>query len=245
MLSNPGMINSGLIVGCVFASLPRLMNLALIFRTNSGRVELKATANRSFHLSLSRSLRTPSLASPSPSTSSSTSPPAADLTTLLSSLTLAHSLATQELLTSFQSRNTLLWESIESSILAAEEEEGERQRVLEEQRRKGEEAAKRARELREAEERKVREEEEGRRVQREKEEREREEERARVEEEQERGRREVEELEKKKGVTVPPRSGEGNPNYEWERWTEKMNVRYSLWAALLVLSPSSRPDSCR
>ena len=110
-----------------------------------------ATANRSVHLSISRALSA-SPAPPARATKASTDTRAIEQ--LLSSLQLAQSDSQQKLVASFEARNKALWQSIESCILHAEHEEGEKQRALEDQRRKGEEAQAKAKAMREAEERK-------------------------------------------------------------------------------------------
>jgi nucleoporin GLE1 len=135
-------------------------------------------------------------------------------------LQLEQNRETQQLVSAFERRNKSLWDSIESSIKLAEEE----QRHLEEKRRKEEEQERKAKEMRDAEIK--RQEEERRKVeQREKEEQvEREKERERVErEKQEREQKEAE-LEKKNSAIVGKRTGEGSPKGEFEKWTSKMNV---------------------
>ncbi|SCZ97525.1 BZ3500_MvSof-1268-A1-R1_Chr4-3g07230 [Microbotryum saponariae] len=187
-----------------------------------------ASANRSFHLSLARSFSTSPTASRTDSTTSITND-ISSIESRLSSLALQASAEKAALVKSFQTRNAALWNSIEASIREAEKEEGDKQRVLEENRRKRQEAERKAKEMREAEERKKKEEEE--RKVREGKERERKEaeERKRRQEEEEKRVKEQEERDRKLAVIAPP-SGkgiEGSPQAEWERWTAVMTVPQS------------------
>ncbi|KAK4052833.1 Nuclear pore complex nucleoporin component [Microbotryomycetes sp. JL201] len=109
-------------------------------------------ANRSFHLSLARSLS----ASPPPRpASTTTASDMASIQSLLSDLKLQQANEASKLVQSFETRNKALWTSIEAAIKQAEHEEGERQRVLEEKRKQQEEAERKAKEMREAEQKKA------------------------------------------------------------------------------------------
>ena len=185
----------------------------------------QANANRTFKLSLSRSMSaTP--ATPRRQTSSSVS----SIDSLLSRLQLEQSRSTQLLVSAFEKRSKSLWESIESSIRLAEEEE----RVMEENRKKMEEAEKRARELRQAEIKREEEEEKRKQEEEEKTMREREEQRQRFERE----KRELEEKEaerdKKTAVVRGKMTGEGSPKAEFEKWSKKMNVRFPISLSLYL-----------
>lgn len=157
---------------------------------------------------------------------------------LLASLALAQSESQSALVASFDARNSALWDSIESSIRAAEQEEGEKRKVLEDQRRKGEEAEKKAREMREAEERKKAQELED-------------EQRRKLEDEQrkaaiakkdaeEQAQRELEaRVASEQAAATAAAEGE-SPQADWQRWTAKMTVRVFLVvcaSATLTRSP--------
>lgn len=192
----------------------------------------QATANRSFRITRARALSPPlSTRTNSHSQDSSIN----SLSSLLSGMALAHAQSQTALVAAFDQRNAALWDDIENSIKAAEQHEGEKQRVLEENRRKGEEAERRAREMREAAERRTREEEEER-VKAEGE--------AKKKKEEEDKRRKEEETKKVEeakaaaaaAAAAPPPPGSvkvaapgtaeaGSPQAEWEKWNAKMNVR--------------------
>lgn len=209
----------------VFQSLP----VRHLTRANTANLD-QATANKSFHLSLSRSLS----ATPAVETKSPTSSDLKSIQSLLSSLAIAQSASQASLVASFESRNAALWASIESSILQAEKEEGEKQRMMEENRKRGEEAERKAKEMRDNEVKKAEAEklkmEEGKK------------EMARKAEE----RRQLEEAERTKaaaGQAAAARAGvqigdavEGSPKAEWERWTAQMLV------SLIISLPPSSPD---
>lgn len=181
-----------------------------------------AAANRSFHLSLARShSQSPAVKSPAPANDADV----ASIQSLLGQLALKQSQETAQLVHAFEERNKALWDSIEASIREAEKEEGERQRVLAEQRRKEEEAKRRAQELREAEEKRAREQEEMRKAQ-EKEEHAKAE-AIRQRDEEERAKRAEEERKaaaKASALGLPGADAEGSPKSEFERWTAKMTV---------------------
>lgn len=141
---------------------------------------------------------------------------------LLASLALAQTKSQSDLVASFESRNAALWKSIESSILEAEKQEGEKQRLMEENRKRGEEAEKKAKEMRENEVKKLNEE------------------KKKIEEGKVEALKKVEEnkklaeAEKVKAVAAAAAAAkaskavgtadEGTPQAEWERWTAKMQV---------------------
>ncbi|KDE06516.1 hypothetical protein MVLG_03167 [Microbotryum lychnidis-dioicae p1A1 Lamole] len=183
-----------------------------------------ASANRSFHLSLARSFSTSPTASRTHSPSTSITNDISSIESRLSSLALQASAEKAALVKSFQTRNAALWDSIEASIREAEKEEGDKQRVLEENRRKRQEAERKAKEMREAEERKKKEEKERKIKEGEERERKEAEERKRRKEEEEKRVKEQEDRDKKLAIIAPP-SGkgiEGSPQAEWERWTAVM-----------------------
>ncbi|KAI5477641.1 poly(A)+ mRNA-nucleus export-related protein [Pseudohyphozyma bogoriensis] len=176
-----------------------------------------AAANRSFHLSLSRSL---SLSPPPPPSARNPANELASIQSLLSSLQIQQSADNDKLVKSFDKRNQALWSSIEKAILEAEKEEEGRRRVLEENRKREEESERKAREMREAEQRKVEEERKEReRVAAEVKKREEEEKvkKAKAVEDEMKRAKDEEEKAKSLGIT-----GEGSPKAEWERWTAKM-----------------------
>ncbi|KAL8280673.1 hypothetical protein RQP46_006996 [Phenoliferia psychrophenolica] len=177
-------------------------------------------ANQTIRLSLS-------LSRPPPPSSSSSStfptPKASDvqhIESLLETLALAQSESHSALVASFEARNAALWDSIESCIARAEQEDSDKRRVLEEQVRKGQEAETKAREMREAEERKK--EDERKEAERKKVE---EEEKRKVEEEKRKEdakRREQEAIEASElAAKVAAAEGE-SPQADWQRWTAKM-----------------------
>lgn len=163
-------------------------------------------------------------ASPLPLTTTSKRANSSDVNSidsLLSRLQIEQSRSTQLLVTAFEKRNASLWESIESSIRLAEEEE----RVMEENRRRMMEQEKKAKEMREAEEKRL-EEDKKRKEEREKEEeRKKKEERERMEKEKEEQEKVELEKDKKALVVKGKMTGEGSPKAEFEKWSAKMNVR--------------------
>ncbi|GAA6064581.1 hypothetical protein JCM10212_006465 [Sporobolomyces blumeae] len=185
---------------------------------DQGRATVWANANRTFRLSLARSMSTsPSLVRPAHSSSSTD---ATSLDALLSRLALQHSQETAALVSAFEKRNTALWESIERSIRVAEEEEGERQRVLEENRKRMEEQERKAREMRELEAKRQEEERKKEEEKKREQERKREEERLRIEEE----KRRIEEkdrAEQSKQAALGTGAG-STPKDDWEKWTKEM-----------------------
>ncbi|GAA5992200.1 hypothetical protein JCM10908_001815 [Rhodotorula pacifica] len=180
-----------------------------------------ATANRTFHLSLARSHSiSPAVKSPSPAANEAD---IASIQSLLGQLALKQSQETAQLVQAFEQRNKALWDSIEASIREAEKEEGERQRILAEQRRKEEEAKRRAQELREAEEKRAREEKERQEAKRKEDEAKAEETRKRDEEERaKRAEEERKAAAKASALGLPGADAEGSPKSEFERWTAKM-----------------------
>ena len=137
----------------------------------------------------------------------------------------------------FEQRNKALWDSIEASIRQAEKEEGKRQRVLAEQRRKEEEARRRAQELREAEEKRVRQEKEEQEARRKEEEAKAE--AAKKRDEEDKAKRAEEERKaaaKASALGLPAADAEGSPKSEFERWTAKMTVSSSWPEACSFLS---------
>jgi len=150
-----------------------------------------------------------------------TSSSVSSIDSLLSRLQIEQSRETQLLVTAFEKRSKSLWESIESSIRLAEEEE----RAMEENRKKMEEAEKKARELREAQAKKE-EEEKRRKVEEEaRVKKEREEEREKLEREKKEVEERDQERDKKNLVVRGKVTGEGSPKGEFEKWSNKMNVR--------------------
>lgn len=194
----------------------------------------QATANRSFHLSRARAL-SPTLASRS---STSLDPSLSSLSSLLSGMALAHAQSQSALVAAFEQRNAALWSSIESAIKQAEHEEGEKQRLLEESSKRGEEAERKAKEMREAAERKAKEEaEEAAKVAAE-------EKKKRADEAEARKAEDLKRLEEERkaaeaAANAPPPAGSvkvvapgsaeaGSPQAEWERWAAKMTVSILL-----------------
>ncbi|SCV69391.1 BQ2448_2411 [Microbotryum intermedium] len=201
-----------------------------------------ATANRSFHLSLARSFSTSPTATRTPS--SSITNDMSSIESRLSSLALQASAEKAALVQSFQMRNAALWDSIEASIREAEKEEGDRQRLLEENRRKRQEAERKAKEMREAEERKKKEEEERKAKDLQERERKEAEERKRKEEEEVKRQKEQEERDKKLAVIAPP-SGkgiEGSPQTEWERWAGVMTQIKTNVLPIVSQNPTYRKE---
>lgn len=188
---------------------------------DKSRASTWAAANRAFHLSLARSK------SLSPGLARSTAfSDVSAIQSMLSELALQQSREKAQLVKSFEQRNKALWDSIEASIRQAEQEEGERQRALAEQRRKAEEAERKAKEMREAEAKKAEEERKKAEAQRLEEERKKDEERQKDEEAKAlRAKQEAEAAAKASAVGLPASDAEGSPRAEFERWTAKMTVR--------------------
>lgn len=183
----------------------------------------QATANKSFHLSLSRSLRN---SSSTPMTDASHSSDLNSIQTLLASLALAQTKSQSDLLASFESRNKALWSSIEDSILEAEKEAGEKQRLMEENRLKREENERKAREMREGETKKLEEEKKKLEEGRAEEEKKKALEKRKKEDESSKVANQLKELARLKSESGKVK--EGSPQFEWERWTAKMLVRINL-----------------
>lgn len=185
-----------------------------------------AAANRSFHLSLARShSHSPVAAVKVPRSLAEQQTDVASIESLLGQLALKQSQETAQLVQAFEQRNKALWDSIEASIRQAEKEEGERQRVLAEQRRKEDEARRRAQELREAEEKRVRQEKEEQEAGRKEEEAKAEAARRRDEEDKaKRAEEEKKAAAKASALGLPAADAEGSPKSEFERWTAKMTV---------------------
>ncbi|BGP02878.1 hypothetical protein RTG_03000 [Rhodotorula toruloides ATCC 204091] len=185
---------------------------------DKSRASTWAAANRAFHLSLARSKSlSPGLAR------STASADVSSIQSILSDLALQQSREKAQLVKSFEQRNKALWDSIEASIRQAEQEEGERQRVLAEQRRKAEEAERKAKEMREAEAKKAEEERKQAEEQRQEEERKKDEQRKKDEEAKaQRAKQEAEAAAKASAVGLPASDAEGSPKAEFERWTAKM-----------------------
>ncbi|GAA5939145.1 uncharacterized protein JCM15063_004440 [Sporobolomyces koalae] len=182
---------------------------------DQSRAQSWANANRTFRLSLSRSVS----ATPAPTRSSTSASDVTQIDSLLSRLTMQHTQETQLLVTEFERRNQSLWERIESSIQLAEQE----QRELEENRKRMQEQQRKAEEMRQAE--LARQDEERKRLEREECEaaRLREEERARLEEEKRQAEARAAELEKKNSALVGKTTGEGSPRGEFEKWSTEIN----------------------
>ncbi|KAK4057399.1 Nuclear pore complex nucleoporin component [Microbotryomycetes sp. JL221] len=179
-----------------------------------------AQANRSFHLSLARSMS----ASPASSRNDKTFDDVTSIQSLLSNLKLQQQSEQTKLVSSFEQRNKALWSSIEKAIDEAEREEGERQRVLEEKKKQQVEAERKAKEMREAElkkaeeERKRNEEQQAAKAKQEAEER-------RAREAVEKEQRETREQQQRTASIVAPPTGssvEGSPQAEFEKWTAVM-----------------------
>ncbi|GAA5959181.1 hypothetical protein JCM21900_001419 [Sporobolomyces salmonicolor] len=184
---------------------------------DKARAEAWANANRTFRLSLARSI------SASPSLSTKPSSDVSSIQSLLSRLALQQSNETAQLVSTFEKRNAALWSSIEASILQAEQEEGERQRVLEENRKRHEEAEKKAREMRELEAKKAEEERKVQEERKKEDEKKREEERKKDEEARaKKAEQEQQAAKAASAVGLPAAGGEGSPQAEWERWSAKM-----------------------
>ncbi|KAM0752160.1 GLE1-domain-containing protein [Meredithblackwellia eburnea MCA 4105] len=197
------------------------------------RAQSWAAANKSFKMSLSRSMST------SPTSSQLVQrQDASSLHTLLETLTIAHSKSQALLRNSFEQRNKALWDSIEASILAAEKEEEGKRRVLEEQRRRGEEAERKAKEMREAEERKK--EEERKAVEKKKAD---EEKRVLEEKKQVELAKAKREQEAKEALERAKRMSEadgGSPQADWEKWTMKMTEIKTLVLPVVSQNPAYR-----
>lgn len=187
----------------------------------------QATANKSFHLSLSRSLRN---SSATPTTDAAHSSDLNSIQTLLASLALAQTKSQSDLLASFESRNKALWSSIEDSILEAEKEAGEKQRLMEENRLKREENERKAKEMREGETKKLEEEKKKLEEGKAEEEKKKALERKKKEDESLKVANQLKELARLKSEGGKVK--EGSPQFEWERWTAKMLVRTSFKKAL-------------
>ncbi|KAM0786941.1 hypothetical protein ACM66B_002362 [Microbotryomycetes sp. NB124-2] len=180
-------------------------------------------ANRSFHLSLARSLS----ASPPPPRQGPTSSTSdmASIQSLLSDLKLQQANEASKLVQSFESRNKALWSSIEAAIIQAEHEEGERQRVLEEKRKQQEEAERKAKEMREAEQKRALEERqklEQERLAREKKDAD---DKKRKEEEEQRQTQAQQQAQRTANVVSAPTGSSvaGSPQAEYERWAAVMS----------------------
>jgi nucleoporin GLE1 len=174
-------------------------------------ISMQSIANRSFHLSLSRSLS--ESPAPKPAANDLFDTDLDSIRSLFSTLAVSAAAETLALNKSFESRNAALWSSIEASIKEAENE-----KALEESRAKGLIAEKKAKEMREAEEQKVLLE------------------KASAHEEQkrtmalaaEKRAQEVAAAALKAAapkVVAPPKvASEGSPQADFERWTAKMTV---------------------
>ena len=199
---------------------------------------LQATANRSFHISRARALSPPLS---SRANSGNNDPSVASLSSLLSGMALAHQKSQATLVAAFEQRNAALWDDIEKSIKVAEQLEGEKQRVMEENRRKGEEAERKAREMREAAEKRAREEtekeaqrEEVQRKEAEDEDKRRKEEAKRVADEAKAAAAAAAAAPPPPGsvkVAAPGTAEAGSPQAEWERWNHKMIVSHLIQRA--------------
>ncbi|GAA5883072.1 hypothetical protein JCM16303_006075, partial [Sporobolomyces ruberrimus] len=193
-----------------------------------------ANANRTFRLSLARSISASPL--PPPSSTRSSTIDVSFLDTLLSQLELRQSQETRLLVSAFEKRSKSLWDSIESSIKLAEEE----QRELEEKRLKELEQEKKAKEMREAE---IKRQEEEKRLVEEKrklQEKEREEERERLEKIKKEAEEKAAELDKKNSAIGGKTTGEGSPKGEFEKWTNKMNHIKQHVLPLISQNPTLR-----
>lgn len=173
----------------------------------------QATANKSFHLALSRSYSlTPH---PQPRT---TDPELNSIQSLLSTLALSTAADTLALQTEFTKRNERLWTSIEASIALAEKEQEDKERAkeLQEARIKSLQREAEAKGMREEAQRLEHAEQEARRK------KEAEDKllqaQARKEEET-KARKAV-----KSAAVVAQSTVEGSPKAEYERWTQKIIV---------------------
>jgi nucleoporin GLE1 len=198
---------------------------------------MQAAANRTFHLSLAR------VHSSSPSPATKPSGDISSIQSLLSQLDLRQRTETAALHKSFEARNKSLWDSIEASILAAEAEEGERQRVLKEKREKEEEQERKAKEMRELAEKKAKE-DAAKEAERAEEEKKKLEEKQKKDEEERKKKAEAEAAAaaKASAAGLPSGSAEGSPQAEFERWTAKMAVRplsFPFFSSSPRLTPSS------
>ncbi len=149
-------------------------------------------------------------------------------------MAIEHQKSQSALVAAFEQRNAALWDDIENSIKAAEQQEGEKQRVLEENRRKGEEAERKAREMRDAAEKRAREEAEAK-VKAEEEAKRKAEEEEKTRKEEEQKKAEEAKAAAAAAAAAPPPPGSvkvaapgaaepGSPQAEWERWNQKMTV---------------------
>ncbi|GAA5969289.1 hypothetical protein JCM3765_002314 [Sporobolomyces pararoseus] len=202
---------------------------------DESRAQSWANANRTFRLSLARSIS----ASPAPQSLRSRSADVSSIDSLLSQLQLEQTRETQLLVSAFEKRNKSLWESIESSIKLAEEE----QRQLEEKRLKEEEQERKAKEMRELELKRQEEEKKKLEEQKRKDEEEREKERERLEKEKKEREEKEAELEKKNSAISGKTSGEGSPKGDFEKWTNKMNYIKEKVLPIVSQNPTLR-KSC-
>ncbi|KAK4702959.1 nucleoporin GLE1, partial [Phenoliferia sp. Uapishka_3] len=189
-----------------------------------------ANANLSYHRSLSRAVS----ASPPPQAPFQ-DPSVQSIESLLASLALAQSESQTALVASFDARNSALWNSIENSIRAAEQEEGEKNRVLEEQRRKGEEAERKAKEMREMELKRKAEE----KVELERRTKEEEGQRAQKAAEDKTKRELAAKIASERAAAVAEAEGE-SPQADWERWNAKMTEIKTIVLPIVSQNPLYR-----
>lgn len=195
---------------------------------------MQANANRTFKLSLARSISVPASSSSTinaldsnrPSSFAAAARDVSTIDSLLSRLELEQSRSTELLVSEFERRHKSLWDSIETSIKLAQDE----QHALEQKRLKEVEQERRAEQMRREELERV-EQERQRALEVERRKRvEQDEERERVEREKQAFEKQAKELEEKNSAISGKTTGPGSPKGDFERWTNEMKVSALLGA---------------